>query len=62
MFIAKYYSVELNKISADLFKMFLRENAIKFEPSSCYDLVHFEVFIPDSETREKCDNFLRFLP
>ena len=45
----KYSSVELNKNDAEKLKVFLRENEIYFEPSSCYNLIHFEIKVDDKE-------------
>ena len=53
----KYYSVELNQKIADKFKVFLKQNNIYFEPSACYNLVHFEVKVDEKELK-KVNNFL----
>ena len=59
----KYFSVELRNIfSSELLKDFLRNEGIKFEPSGCFDLVHFEIFVPDEKTYNKINDFLLFLP
>ena len=59
----KYFSVELRNIfSVELLKDFLRNEGIKFEPSGCFNLVHFEIFIPDEKTYNKINDFLLFLP
>lgn len=59
----KYFNVEIrNFLSAVLLKDFLRENGIKFEPSGCFNLVHFEIFVPDEKTYNKINDFLLFLP
>lgn len=47
----KFYSVELNKADAERFKFYLRANGIYFEPSACYNLIHFEVKLNDAELR-----------
>ncbi len=44
-----YYSVELNKEDAERLKVYLKDNGIYFEPSSCYNLIHFEVKVDDAE-------------
>ena len=62
MFTAKWYNVELNKISAELLKDYLRDNGIKFDSSGCYNLVHSEMFIASQEMFEKINSFLAFLP
>lgn len=61
-FIPKWYSVELNQISAEIVKDFLRENGVKFESSGCYNLVHIEMFITSKEMHDRIDNYLAFLP
>ena len=61
-FIPKWYSVELNPISAEIVKDFLRENDVKFESSGCYNLVHIEMFIVSQEMHDRIDNYLVFLP
>lgn len=59
----KYFSVELRNIfSVELLKDFLRNEGIKFEPSGCFNLVHFEIFVPDEKTYNKINDFLLFLP
>ena len=44
-----FYSVELNNDDAEKLKAFLKSNGIYFEPSSCYNLVHFEVKADEKE-------------
>ena len=46
-----YYSVELNKEDAEKLKAYLKDNGIYFEPSSCYNLIHFEVKVDDAELK-----------
>ena len=46
-----FYSVELNKEDAEKLKVYLKENGIYFEPSSCYNLIHFEVKVDDAELK-----------
>lgn len=46
-----FYNVELNKEDAEKLKVFLKENGIYFEPSSCYNLVHFEVKADEAELK-----------
>lgn len=62
MFTAKWYNVELNPISADLVKDFLRENGVKFDSSGCYNLVHIEMFIASQEMYDRINAYLAFLP
>ena len=38
----KWYGFEMDKKNAAIFREFLIKNAIQFEPSAAYDLVHFE--------------------
>lgn len=46
-----FYSVELNKKDAEKLKAYLKDNGIYFEPSSCYNLIHFEVKVDDAELK-----------
>lgn len=55
-----WYSVELNKENAEKLKAFLKENGIYYEPSSCYNLIHFEIKA-DEANAEKIDAFLENL-
>lgn len=50
-------SVELNKTDADIFSKYLRDKGIYFEPSSCYNLVHFECHMNNIE-RETANEFI----
>ena len=52
-----FYNVELNKEDAEKLKAYLKENGIYFEPSACYNLVHFEVKVDEMEL-EKVNKFL----
>lgn len=56
----KFYNVELDKNNAEKLKVFLKENEIYFEPSSCYNLVHFEIKMDKAEA-EKVNGFLENL-
>ncbi len=58
----KWYNVELQPISAELFKDFLHEKGIRFESSGCYNMVHFEVYIFDEKQIDAINSFLYFLP
>ena len=54
----RYLSVELNPGQEEMaFKAFLRDHKIKAESSGCFNLVHFEVLVDETE-RELCDEFL----
>ena len=55
-----FYNVELNKDDAEKLKAHLKENGIYFEPSSCYNLVHFEIKVDEAEA-EKVNKFLEEL-
>lgn len=55
-----FYNVELNKEDAEKLKAYLKENGIYFEPSSCYNLIHFEIKV-DKEELEKVNGFLENL-
>ena len=56
----KYYNVELNKDDAEKLKEFLKLNGIYFEPSSCYNLIHFEIEANEKEIK-KVGDFLETL-
>lgn len=47
----KFYSVELDNAKAERFKVYLRANGIYFEPSACYNLIHFEVKLNEEELK-----------
>lgn len=53
----RFYNVELNKEDAEKLKAYLEENGIYFEPSSCYNLIHFEIKVDEAEL-EKVNKFL----
>ena len=55
-----FYSVELNKDDAEKLKAYLKAEGIYFEPSSCYNLIHFEVKVDDAELN-KVNAFLENL-
>lgn len=55
-----FYNVEINKEDAEKFKAYLKENGIYFEPSSCYNLIHFEVKVDETELK-KVNEFLETL-
>ena len=56
----RFYNVELNKDDAEKLKVYLKAEGIYFEPSSCYNLIHFEVKVDDTEL-EKVNAFLENL-
>lgn len=56
----EYYNVELNKDDAEKLKAFLKSEGIYFEPSSCYNLIHFEIKMDEAELK-KVDAFLEEL-
>lgn len=44
-------SVEIiNGTGAEEFRRFLKENGYKYEPSSCFNYIHFEVYCNKEET------------
>ena len=45
----KYYNVELQPAKAEDLKVFLKNEGIYFEPSACYNLVHFEIKADENE-------------
>lgn len=53
----QFYNVELNKDDAEKLKVFLKANGIYFEPSSCYNLIHFEIEADETELKA-INNFL----
>lgn len=53
----RFYNVELNKEDAEKLKAYLKENGIYFEPSACYNLIHFEIKVDEMEL-EKVNKFL----
>ena len=53
----KYYNIELNKNEAYKLRTFLIQNGIKFETSSCYNLVHFEILL-DKEMFDVLEDFI----
>lgn len=62
MFRARWFNIELNIISAAIFKDFLRYCGYRFESSGCYDLIHFEIFITSEKDFQRISEFLIFLP
>ena len=56
----KFYNVELNKADAERLKVYLKANGIYFEPSACYNLVHFEIKLNEVEL-QMVNNYLEKL-
>ena len=56
----RFYNAELNKEDAEKLKVFLKENGIYFEPSACYNLIHFEIKVDETELK-KVNDFLKTL-
>lgn len=46
----EWKSCEVSKGLADELRVFLKGNEIKYEPSSCYNLIHFEMLVDNLET------------
>lgn len=44
-----WYSLELNKEKASIFKEYLRKHNILYEPSECFNLIHFQCFMTMDE-------------
>lgn len=53
----KWYCCELCKADWEKFRIFLKENGIRYEASGCYNLVHIEVY-EDPREFEMSENFL----
>lgn len=53
----KWYNCELNREEYEKFRVFLKENGIKYEPSGCGNLVHVEMYM-DQYEYEITENFL----
>ena len=51
-------SVELNEDNAEIFRHYLRERGIKYEPSSAWNLIHFECYMTNEE-RKAANIFLQ---
>ena len=56
----QWYSVELNKEDAEKLRVYLKTEGIYYEPSSCYNLIHFEVKADEAELN-KINAFLKTL-
>ena len=47
----QFYNVDLSKQDAEKLKQFLKICGFYFEPSSFYNLVHFEIKLTESEVK-----------
>ena len=47
-----FYNVELKRDEAEKLKAYLKENKIYFEPSACYNLIHFEIKVNEEELKQ----------
>ena len=56
----KNYSVELDREKYKIFREYLIENEINFEPSECFNLIHIVVTCNEKQA-EKINNFLEVL-
>lgn len=56
----RFYNAELNKEDAEKLKIYLKDNGIYFEPSACYNLVHFEIKADETELK-KVNDFMKTL-
>lgn len=45
----KRWGCQVDKKTAEIYKQYLRENDIYFEPSEVYDLVHISFMVTDEE-------------
>ncbi len=45
----RWYSVEMTKERAELFKVYLGEHSVTFEPSEAFNLIHFECLMTQDE-------------
>ena len=53
-------SVELNRENAEKLRAFLKTEGIRYSPSSCYNLIHFEIEVNEEEFN-KVEDFLKTL-
>ena len=56
----KWVSCELPRETAESFKVFLRKANLRYEPSECGNLIHFEVYADPAEVKA-ADAFLKTL-
>ncbi len=50
--------VELNKADAEIFRKYLKTNGFYYEPSGCFNLIHFEIYVDENEAKT-ISNFLK---
>lgn len=48
----KWYSVELPKTDAKLFKAYLKGRGVQYEPSEAFNLIHFECLVNERELQD----------
>lgn len=53
-----WYGVELDEGTAEIFRHYLRERGIRYEPSSAWNLIHFECYMTNEE-RKAANDFLQ---
>lgn len=53
----KWYGTELNHIGAEQLKIALKDYGIKYEPSECGGLIHFEIYC-DERQRDVIDSII----
>ena len=53
-------NIELGKENAKLLRIFLSSQGIRYETSSAYNLVHFEILV-DEATESRINEFLEVL-
>ena len=56
----KNYNVELSRENWQVFRKYLIENNITFEPSECFNLIHVEIKCSEHQAA-KINNFLEAL-
>lgn len=54
----EWYGVELDEDTAEIFSYYLRERGIKYEPSSAWNLIHFECYMTNEE-RKAANDFIQ---
>lgn len=54
----KWRNVELKRGNeSETFRQFLKKNGFKYEPSSCFDYIHFEILCSEKE-KDVINDFL----
>lgn len=53
-----WYGVELDEDTAEVFRHYLRERGIRYEPSSAWNLIHFECYMTKDE-RKAANEFIQ---